>query len=146
MLFQRINRSDPEKIFMIVKAGEALLANRPVCFHFDGTNDGLDAFLADAAVDSAYTVGIADAAIASGEYGLVQCYGFRSNCVTVNGSTVSNNSADYYQVASASSGYLVQAASSLGATDALPNFMGAHSISLATTDAVRTTGIFIRCM
>uniref|UniRef100_A0A6M3KZA6 Uncharacterized protein n=1 Tax=viral metagenome TaxID=1070528 RepID=A0A6M3KZA6_9ZZZZ len=146
MLFQRINRSDPEKVFLVVKAGEALLKSRPVCLHFDGTDDGLDAFTVDAEVDTGYTVGIADADIASGDYGLVQCYGFRSDVYTINGSTESNNSAGMYGLDSASSGHLKQISSSMGELTQLPNFMGAHSISLATTSAVRLTGIFIRCM
>jgi len=146
MLFSRINRSDPEKVFLVVKAGENLLQSRPVCFHFDGTDDGLDAFTADAEVDSMYVVGIADAAIASGDYGLVQCYGFRSDVYTINGSTESNNSGGMYGIDSASSGHLKQISSSMGELTQLPNFAGAHSISLASTNAVRLTGIFMRCM
>ena len=146
MLFQRINRSDPEKIFMVVKAGENLLVARPVCFHFTGTDDGLSAFTVNAAVDTGLTIGIADAAIASGAYGLVQCYGFRSDVYTINGSTEDSNSAGMYGLDSASSGHLKQISSSMGELTQLPNFMGAHSISLATTNAVRLTGIFIRCL
>jgi len=146
MLFSRINRSDPEKIFLVVKAGENLLKSRPVCFHFDGTDDGLDAFLVNAEVDSIYCCGIADADIASGDYGLVQCYGFRSDVYTINASTESNNSGGMYGLDSASSGHLKQISSSMGELTQLPNFAGAHSISLATTSAVRLTGIFIRCL
>lgn len=146
MLFQRINRSDPEKVFLVVKAGENLLVGRPVCFHFTGTDDGLNAMRCDAAVQCAMGIGIADADIASGAYGLVQCYGFRSDVYTVNASTESNNSAGMYGLDSASSGHLVQISSSMGELTQLPNFMGAHSISLASTNAVRLTGIFIRCL
>ena len=146
MLFQRINRSDPEKIFMVVKAGENLLQSRPVCFHFDGTDDGLDAFTVNAEVDTGLTIGIADANISSGDYGLVQCYGFRSDAYTINASTEDSNSAGMYGLDSASSGHLKQISSSMGELTQLPNFMGAHSISLATTNAVRLTGIFIRCL
>jgi len=145
MLVQRIGGA-PEKVFIVVKAGENLLRGRPVCFHFDGVNDGLDAFLANAEVDSMYVCGIADRDIVSGDYGLVQCYGFRSDCYTINASSESNNSGGMYGIASASSGHLVQISSSMGELTQLPNFAGAHSISLTTTDALRRTGIFIRCM
>ena len=145
MLVQRIGGA-PEKVFIVVKAGENLLRGRPVCFHFDGVDDGLDAFTANAEVDSIYVCGIADRDIASGDYGLVQCYGFRSDCYTINGSSEDSNSGGMYGIASASSGHLVQISSSMGELTQLPNFAGAHSISLTTTDALRRTGIFIRCM
>jgi len=146
MLIQRINRQDPEKLFLIVKAGEDLLQSRPVCFHFDGTNDGLDAFLVNAAVDTAYTVGIADANIDSGEFGLVQCYGFRSDAYTIGDSVGSKDSSPVYKIASSSSGCLALATESLGELTQLPNFIGADSADLATSDAIRLSAVFIRCM
>ena len=111
MLFQRINRSDPEKVFMVVKAGEALLAGRPVALHFTGTDDGLLGFLANAASDATAVVGLADAAIASGEYGLVQCYGFRLTAQVQGGSDFDPLAHDILAVMSESSGGLSQSVS-----------------------------------
>ena len=145
MLVQRIGGA-PEKVFIVVKAGENLLKGRPVCFHFDGTNDGLDAFTANAEVDSIYVCGIADDNITAGDYGLVQCYGFRSDCYTINDSVASLDSGPMYGIASGSSGHLVMISESMGELTQLPNFAGAHSVELATSDALRQTGIFIRCM
>lgn len=145
MLVARITRN-PEKIFIVVKAGEALLKSRPVCFHFSGTDDGLLAYTVDDEVDTGYTIGIADKNIASGEYGLVQCYGFRSDVYTIEASTANSNSAHMYGIASASSGHLVMISKSMGELTQLPNFMGANSAALATTGALRLTGVFIRCL
>lgn len=146
MLIQRINRNVPEKLFLIVKAGEALLKSRPVCLHFDGTDDGLTGFTVNAEVDTGYTIGVADINIASGDFGLVQCYGFRSDVYTINDSVASLDSAPMYGIASGSSGHLVMVSESMGELTQLPNFMGAHSVELATSDALRLTGVFIRCM
>lgn len=149
MLFQRINRSDPEKIFMVVKAGEALKASRPACFQFAPANvAGLTAMLVDATTDQTAVIGIADADITSGEYGLVQCYGYRSDCYAIGGSVQACNSGGYYGVQSGSSGHLVQISSSGVWSVGLPYppFLAAHSTTAATTDAVALVGVFIRCM
>jgi len=149
MLLQRINRSDPEKVFVVVKAGEALKSGRPVCLHFDGTDDGLDAFLANAAEDATTVIGLADADIASGEYGLVQAYGYRSSAVVHANSDLSVDNHAVMAVASALSGYLSLSAS-LGAQTALaPMFVCAVSASIAdttTTSDTTTAPVFIRCL
>ena len=146
MLFQRINRSDPEKIFMVTKAGEALLAGRPVALHFSGTDDGLIGWLADAAADGSAVVGIADAAIASGEYGLVQIYGFRSSAKVLGASNFSVTQHDILCVMSASSGGLSQSVSIGAATAMAPMFIAAGSASSALSAAYRDMAIFIRCL
>lgn len=149
MLFQRINRSDPEKIFIVVKAGEALVQSHPACFQFAPANtQGLTAMAADAATDETAVIGIIDGAIASGEYGLVQCYGYRSDCYALGGSVQAVNSGGYYGVRSGSSGHLIQISSSGVWSVGLPfpPFIAAHSTTVATTNAIALVGVFIRCM
>ena len=146
MLFSRINRTDPEKVFIAVKAGEALIAGRPVCMHFNGTDDGKVGYLADAATDYTLVVGLADKAIASGDYGLVQCYGFRSDAFMYLGSDAAADCGAVLAVASASSGFLSMSVS-VGAITAMnPMFVFAHSVSKTTTTALWQGGVFIRCM
>jgi len=130
MLFQRINRSDPEKVFMVVKAGEALLADRPVAVRFNGTDDGLAALRADAANQATAVIGLADAAISSGEYGLVQCYGFRSAAKITNASNIAAGGVGaVFNVASQLSGHL------------------SLSVSIgAATAGAQDCAVFIRCM
>jgi hypothetical protein len=146
MIFTRINRNDPEKIWMCVKAGEALLIGRPVALHFNGTDDGKVGYLADAATDATLVVGLADKAIASGDYGLVQCYGYRSDAQVINASDAAADCGAIMAVGSASSGYLYMSVS-LGAATALqPNFVLALSASKTTSTTLYTGGVFIRCM
>jgi hypothetical protein len=146
MLFSRINKTDPEKVFVVVKAGEALLAGRPVCYHWTGTDDGKIGWLCDAATDQPLTIGLADAAIASGTYGLVQCYGYRSDAQMIMASNAVTQCGAVMDVASGSSGHLYML-SSLGAAAAVfTPFTLALSASQTVTAGLITGGIFIRCM
>jgi len=149
MLFQRINRTDPEKVFVVTKAGENLLQGRPVCLHFDGTLDGVDGFLADAASDATLVVGLAHTAITSGEFGLVQCYGYRTDGKITNASTNTLDQGAILNVASQLSGHLSMSVSIGAATAVNPMFVLANSASIATTassDGAQTVPVFIRCM
>jgi len=146
MLFTRINRRDPEEIFMIVKAGENLLANHPACFHFSGVDDGLNAFLCDEITDNVYTVGIADGDINAGNYGLVQVYGFRSKTFTKEDKSVPVNSGGYYNVNPDFNGHLSLEVETSGSTAFIPAFVSAHDVTLLKTSSPRLTGVLIRCM
>ena len=147
MLFQRINRTDPEKIYMIVKAdGGGLMVGRPVCFHFTGTDDGLLGSLADAPTDGTSVVGIANAAIAAGDYGLVQCYGYRTDCQFLGASNFAADCGAIMAVASASSGFLSQSVSLGAITGVQPSFVYAISASTALSAGLQTGAMFIRCM
>ena len=95
MLFQRINRTDPEKIFIIVKNSwsTAALADG-YCVQWDFTYDkdgvgvtqptGMATNLGNACA------GIAAEAIASGDYGLVQVYGYHAAVHARANTTASN--------------------------------------------------------
>lgn len=87
MLFQRINRSDPEKIFMVFKNSysTASLTNGQACIIDYATDaDGVgvtkptDTYNVKALHNGAALAGIAAATIAAGAYGLVQVYGYHS--------------------------------------------------------------------
>lgn len=83
MLFQRINRSDPEKIFMVVmnSYSTAALANgQAVIWDFATDADGVGVTRPTARATNAgvATAGIASEAIAAGDYGLIQVYGYHS--------------------------------------------------------------------
>ena len=83
MLFQRINRTDPEKIFIIVKNSwsTAALADG-YCVQWDFTTDKDGVGVTQPTTMSASlgnaVAGIAAEAIAVGEYGLVQVYGYHA--------------------------------------------------------------------
>jgi len=82
MLFQRINRTDAEKVYIIAKntSGASLAANLPVYFETDEQSDGV-------AVSQMITggnllfAGINHSTLADDGYGLVQVYGARTSAV-----------------------------------------------------------------
>ena len=84
MLFQRVNRTNPEKVFIVAKNsyGTASLTNGQ-CVIWDWTTDvdGVGVTLATATenVSAGQDVaGIATETIAAGDYGLLQVYGYHS--------------------------------------------------------------------
>lgn len=84
MIFKRLNRTSPEQVFAVFKANEASIsADDVVALSVTGgaaTPDGvgIEQPTGSAAIATNMTVGVADAAIANGAYGLVQIYGYRS--------------------------------------------------------------------
>lgn len=84
MLFQRINRSDPEKVFIVAKnsySTAALTNGQAVIWDWTTDGDGVGVTLATATenVSAGQDVaGIAVDTIAIGEYGLLQVYGYHS--------------------------------------------------------------------
>ncbi len=84
MLFQRINRSSPEKVFVVVKNGystAAITNGQVVNWDFITAKDGVTVTMPLARATNAgfATAGIvASTTIASADFGLVQVYGFHS--------------------------------------------------------------------
>jgi len=79
MIFQRVNRTDPERVFVVMEGNEAgIAADDVVPLELTAASvDGVKIRQPDTA-NLLAVVGVADAAIASGSYGLVQVYGYRS--------------------------------------------------------------------
>src|SRR3990172_12594399 len=79
MIFQRINRTDPERVFQVMQANAAGIAADDVV-QLELTAASVDGIKIKqpAAANLLAVVGVADAAIANGSYGLVQIYGYRS--------------------------------------------------------------------
>lgn len=84
MLFQRINRSDPEKIFMVFynSYSTASLTNgQPVIIDYATDANGVSVTKPTASTDAHAgfaSAGIVAETIAFGSYGLVQVYGYHS--------------------------------------------------------------------
>lgn len=83
MLFQRINRTDPEKVFIVVKnsySTAALSNGQAVIWDFATDGDGVGVTMPSARATNAgiAVAGIAAEAIAAAGYGLVQVYGYHS--------------------------------------------------------------------
>lgn len=84
MVFKRLNRTSAEQVFGVFKAAEAgIAADDPVAVSVTGgaaTPDGVSVEQPTGSAGQAVNtfVGVADAAIGNGSYGLVQIYGYRS--------------------------------------------------------------------
>ena len=81
MLFQRVNRTDPEKIFIVVKNSysTASLTNGQVaCWDYTTDADGVGVTKAATTQDGFAIAGIVAETIAHNAYGLVQVYGYHS--------------------------------------------------------------------
>ena len=83
MLFQRIIRTNPEKVFIVVKnsyATASLTNGQAVIWDFATDADGIGVTRPTARATNAGTAiaGIVTETIASGDYGLCQVYGYHS--------------------------------------------------------------------
>jgi hypothetical protein len=81
MVIQRVNREAAERVFIVMQANDAnVAADGTVCLETTAASvDGVKVVRgATAVVANHCFVGVADAAIASGAFGLVQVYGYRS--------------------------------------------------------------------
>lgn len=84
MLFQRVNRTDPEKIFIVVKNSysTATLTNgQAVSWDWTSEADGVSVSIPAATTDVGGGIdfaGVVAESIAHGSYGLVQVYGYHS--------------------------------------------------------------------
>jgi len=83
MLFKRINRSDPEKIFIVAKnsySTASLTNGQAVIWDFATDADGVGVTRPSArATNGGIAVaGVAAETIAAGDYGLLQVYGYHS--------------------------------------------------------------------
>jgi len=88
MLIQRISRSDPERVFIVVRADEAGCDRGwALSWAADGTRNGIDVLQTDAAADIALMCGFAHTDIANGDFGLAQCYGYDDDVVVLQSNT-----------------------------------------------------------
>jgi hypothetical protein len=86
MLFQRVNRSNPEKIFIVAKnsyATASMTNGQAVVWDFTTDQDGVGVTLPTDGTGRAghygtAFAGIASETIAAGDYGLFQVYGYHS--------------------------------------------------------------------
>ena len=145
MLFKRLNRTAAETVFAVFQANEAnIAADDVVALEVTAASvDGVK--IAQPATANLFaTVGVADAAIANGAYGLVQIYGNRSTSrVLATGTSLTAGLTALAPVAAQD--YL-----SSGATVPLaylPAFVLLASVSSAPgANSTFSSRIFIRCM
>lgn len=96
MLFQQLNRSDSDKVYVSVynQQGATITTGNPVSL-LCTTTDGVNAVIADAAGDKPGFIGVSKGDIANNDYGLVQIYGWvDSVLISAEGTSITINSAD----------------------------------------------------
>ena len=89
MEFQRINRTDPERVFVVVKnswSTASLSANQWAAWDTLTDEDGVGVTKADDPGTIIALAGVAVETIATGDFGLVQVYGFRDGARCSGGS------------------------------------------------------------
>lgn len=82
MLFQQLNRSDAEKVFIIGKntSGSTVSAGAPLYFETDAVTDGNSVSAVNGILEGLGNfAGINHASLANNSYGLIQCFGFRQS-------------------------------------------------------------------
>ena len=148
MIIQRVNRTNPEKVFIITRNDEGVTVpiGSPVNFKFDAVRDGLDVERAvtGGAVKTLLTAGLADAAIPTLQYGLVQCYGVRTDAVFL-GTDSAQAVGNLLIITHASNALMSVTAGA--ATEWLPAFAcGVAQATIAASTTTNTAVVFIRCM
>ena len=141
----------PDKVFVVIKngSGSALSAGQVV--EWKTASSVYDGYTVTnpTSIGSGLTVGNADAATPSGEYGLAQVYGYDDDAIIYKHGIATNSNvvvADQALVASAISGWSSKAA---GAASIASPYMAANAVSMASSSASTGTTqskVFLRCM
>ena len=142
MLFKRLNRSDAERVFIAMQANEAnIAADDVVALETTAASvDGVKIVQPSTALQAAHgTIGVADAAIANGSFGLVQTWGYRSTS-----RLVTTDSSYALNVA-------LRAASGQDYFSTVASTVGVVPLAVLLETATTSTGtvsrkIFLRCM
>jgi hypothetical protein len=145
VIFQRVNRSDAERVFTIQQnvSAAAMAANTVVVWDTSSSADGVRVTTPLASTLSCI-VGITNAAIADSAYGLIQTYGFRSSALCVNHTSIAIVAGDSL-IPVASVAYLNKSATGTG----LSGFViSAYAVATTSAAAVTTSAVpvFIRCL
>ena len=145
MLFQRLNRSDPEKVFIVVKnsySTAAITVGQAVVFDYTTDADGVGV-TQPSTVLLDIPAGIVEAAsIAAGDYGLIQVYGHNANALVdgTSGLVVG----DTLQIANGSFALVKDASKVTGAAGTV--FPGFCAGELYSTGAAAAKKVFLRLL
>lgn len=149
MLFKRLNRDLPERVFIPVEnnEGAAMVADQTVALDLSTDVDGVKARDMDTGELFAF-LGVVDAAIADGEFGLVQVYGYRSTSQIFQ--TDTSIAAGAALVPTAAQNYLASVATTIASNAAVtlqPVYaVLAESIASSSASATASAKIWIRAL
>ena len=144
MLFKRLNRTDAERIFAVMQANAAGIAADDVVT-LDLTAASVDGVKVIQPVTANFkaVVGVADAAIANGAYGLVQIFGYRST------SRIGRTDTTYASgeaLTPVTAQDWLSSISSVTNAAYQPSFVLLESVATSISSDTISKKIFIRCM
>lgn len=142
MIVPRLVRTDPERIFIVVNNNEGAQINKDdVCAWelASASVDGVKVRQPDTSLEVS-RVGIVDANIANGEYGLVQVWGYRSTSRLFQTNTSQNTGA--ILIASGGAAHLQSVASNSG-LDRMAAFL-AETVASTGATATVSAKVFVR--
>lgn len=150
MIFKRLNRTDPEQVFIVVLAneGSALTINQNVQWEVASASvDGVRVRQSDTGNLWAYA-GVVDAAIADGAYGLIQVYGYRSGSIVFQTNTSQDTGQPLVPVAGQNYFSTVASTTASNATVTQQPIFGVllESITDSAGSATVSRKVFIRAM
>jgi hypothetical protein len=155
MLLQRVNRTDPERIFVVVKnsySTAALAANQWVSWDNLTDEDGISVTKPNG--ELRYSVaGVAVEAIAAGDYGLIQVWGYRNGARCSGGSgLVTSKVSEGTVLVCKTSGFAVQACHSTITVKPYHLFPVGNAMTPSNTAAKATSAttwvgkVFVKCL
>jgi len=155
MIFKRLNRTDPESVFIVARNSEGATLNADATCAWETASasiDGVRVRQPDTSHLGSIT-GIVDAAIADGAYGLIQVYGYRSTSRVFQTNT--SQDTGVFLEASLAAQHLSSYASSQtfdsNTTVSVthrpgPFFILGESIASSAASATISAKVFVRCL
>jgi len=142
MLFQRVKRSDPEKVFVVAKnsySTASLTAGQPVIWDYTTDADGVGVTI-PTAQSGAAACGITVGTIAHNAYGLFQVYGYNSDAIVDGGTDVTAGN-DLTMNAAAFELYKKSTASTT-----VQDWTCGFALADMTAATAAATAIFVKCL
>ncbi len=158
MQFQRVNNTDPERIFVVVKnsySTASLSANQWAAWDVVTDEDGVSVTKTNGA-NRTSVAGVAIATIAAGDYGLLQTWGFRNGARMSGGSGLNTSKISegtYLYVST--SGFAAYGLHTIASTVTVPTWrldkigiaMSPSNTAAKATSATTWIGkLFVKCM
>jgi len=149
MILQRVNRTDAEKVFVIVKnvSGGTLVKGEGVCWDSSATVDGVNVTTPATATRMAFA-GITAAGAADDAYVLIQVYGYNPAVQVLNDVTTAMVAGQALYPVNGDGTFSAAAATSEtdGATGLGTFVIALQTLATATTPVANDVKCFIRAM
>ena len=151
MISQRINRTNAEKVFVIVRNDSSASIGKgyPIVFKFDATRDGLDItdVKSGTAVLNHMLAGLLDTTLAAAGYGLAQCYGVRDDAPMLKCGTATNKNAAVGDALVLHTANSILSGVAAGAVSAyLAGIVMGETMASSASTATTTATVFLRLM